>query len=72
MIVVCINNGICNGATSKSVNLTIGKKYKILYTSNNKEYQIVNDLGNTCSYHKSRFVLVKDWRQKQLDKLINA
>lgn len=71
MIVVCINNGICKGATSESVNLTIGKKYKVVYYTD-KEYQIVNDLGNTCSYHKSRFTLVRDWRQKQLEKLINA
>ena len=34
MWVVCINNGKCRGATSKSVTLTIGKKYWVSYVTN--------------------------------------
>jgi hypothetical protein len=69
MVLICHNNGVCGGATSNSVNLTIGKKYYINYFTG-KEYQLVNDRGDTCYYHKNRFTSIEKWRESQLNKIV--
>jgi hypothetical protein len=53
MWVVCINNGLCEGASSDSVSLTIGKQYYVPYIriknvtdytgTGPREYRITND-----------------------------
>ncbi len=49
MWVVCINNGKCRGATSKSVSLTIGNKYWVSYVTNGlqRQFKLKNDIGMT-------------------------
>lgn len=51
------------------LNLTLGKIYKNIgddnYTTNVK-----NDIGNTCSYMKSRFRLLSEFRNEKIDKII--
>jgi hypothetical protein len=72
MWVVCINNGKCRGATSKSVTLTIGKKYWVSYVTNSlqREYKLENDIGNECYYSPNRFISLVEYRENKIEKLI--
>ncbi len=72
MWVVCINNGKCRGATSKSVTLTIGKKYWVSYVTNSlqREYKLENDIGNECYYSPNRFISLLEYRENKIEKLI--
>lgn len=51
--------------------LTIGKSYKVLYQS--YEVSIINDLGVKESYSPHLFskISVEDWRNLQLEKILN-
>lgn len=75
MWVVCINNGICDKASSVSVNLTIGKKYYVPYvkfrnTISPRDYRITNDIGVTIFYSSNRFLKVDEYREKRLSNII--
>jgi hypothetical protein len=77
MWVVCINNGVCDEASSASVNLTFGKQYYVTYVkfrntiSGPRDYSITNDIGLTIFYSSNRFVKVDEYREKQLMELLN-
>jgi hypothetical protein len=73
MWIVCINNGICEGASSDSVNLTIGRQYRRSGVKNkdqSSEYRIVNDIGEIIFYSSNRFVSVTEYREKMLGELL--
>jgi hypothetical protein len=72
MWVVCINNGKCRGATSKSVSLTIGKKYLVSYVTNGsqRQFRLKNDIGNYCYYSPNRFISLVEYREDKIEKLI--
>ncbi len=68
MWVVCINNGRCKGATSKSVSLTVGKKYWVDYVTNGlqRQYKLRNDIDNDCYYSPNRFVSLEYQRESKI------
>jgi len=73
MWVVCVNNGVCEGASSDSVNLTIGKQYRrsgVKTKDQSSEYRIINDIGEIIFYSSNRFVSVSEYREKQLSDII--
>ena len=73
MGVVCVNNGVCEGASSDSVNLTIGKQYRrsgVKTKDQSSEYRIINDIGEIIFYSSNRFVSVTEYREKQLSDII--
>ena len=72
MWVVCINNGKCRGATSKSVSLTIGKKYLVSYVTNGsqRQFKLKNDIGDEIYYSPNRFVSLLEYREEKIKKLI--
>jgi hypothetical protein len=72
MWVVCINNGKCRGATSKSVSLTIGNKYWVSYVTNGlqRQFKLKNDIGNDCYYSTNRFTSLVEYREEKIEKLI--
>ena len=64
-IVICVNND--------AFALTIGKKYTIVDVSDKHGFVYVEtDLANKKigEFYEHRFMLLEDWRQQQLDKLI--
>ena len=78
-IVICINKDKLSNYDSPYVIrevITIGKQYKALpYPPSNvwqeKPWIIIkDDLGNEQSLMKSQFMLLEDWRQQQLDKIL--
>ena len=78
-IVVCINKDkISKNEYSFIIKeqITIGQKYKVLtYPPINvwkdKPWIIIkDDLGNEQSLMKSQFILLEDWRQQQINKII--
>lgn len=69
-IVICIDNSITN--SKEKVNLTIGKKYKIIKsTSSYNGYflRVINDIGEQFGYHEYRFK--KDFRKEKLENILN-
>lgn len=78
MIIVCIKTG--NEDLSK-LQLTVGKHYKVLSTRasysdwdlvEDDQYVILNDHGINYPYCMSRFVSLEEWRDKQIEKVINV
>ena len=74
-MVFCIDNNpkIMINETINLVALTLNKAYKVLnepYTS--KTLDILNDDGKKASYRAERFVTLQEWRQRQLENLLNA
>jgi hypothetical protein len=77
-MVFCIDNnpeGMIN-ETINLVALTLNKSYKVLnehpYSDNKYSVlYIVNDQGQTASYRAERFVTLQEWRQRQLENLLN-
>lgn len=72
MKVVCINNKI-----SRKINIpitvlpiTIGKSYDILKESKDI-IRIVGDDNILTFYKKSRFISLTEWRDRQLDTILN-
>ena len=72
MWVVCINNGKCRGATSKSVSLTIGNKYWVSYVTNGlqRQFKMKNYIVNYCYYSHNRFISLVEYRKNKIEKLI--
>jgi hypothetical protein len=64
--VICIDN---IGYDGKILSLTIGKKYTItdFYSAS---IRVVDDSKINCEYQSMRFVLLQDWREKQLDNIL--
>lgn len=76
-IVICINKDKLSKHEYSFIikeEITIGKQYKVLPPTNvwkEKPWIIIkDDLGNEQSLMKSQFMLLEDWRQQQLDKLL--
>ena len=78
---VCIDNSNTGmfHETINTIELTIGKSYKVLneshfMISNGVFYNtisIVDDsLVGICDYRTERFITLKEWREKQLDKIL--
>ncbi len=65
MLYICVEN--MDGLVK--LNLTLGKTYESVdddnYTTNVK-----NDIGNICSYMKSRFILLSEFRNEKINKII--
>ena len=75
--VICINKDkLSNYKFVIREEITIGKQYKVLPLPPSNVWQekpwiiIKDDLGNEQSLMKSQFMLLEDWRQQQLDKLL--
>lgn len=59
--------------TINPVALTKGKFYKVLdQPSEFSVIEIINDEGKKAYYRKERFVTLAEWRQLQLEKLLNG
>ncbi len=74
MKVVCVNNGEMDGAMDSSVNLTVGKVYKVLgdrVSTSDHAFNIINDLGKRGSYYNGRFEMLEESRERILNKLLN-
>lgn len=74
-MVFCIDNNpkVMINETINPVALTLNRSYKVLnepYTS--KTLDILNDDGKKASYSAERFVTLQEWRQRQLEHLLNA
>lgn len=78
-MIFCVDNNP-NGMINETINpvaLTLNRFYKVLNDPEpykDKEMQIVyiiNDDGQKASYRAERFLTLKEWRQKQLEKLLN-
>ena len=70
---ICINKG-------KIKNLTVGKRYEVVRTNSGvhqgsnipfKGYWIINDAGIEKHYSSKRFIDVSEWRDKQLNVILN-
>jgi len=73
MWVICVNNSFCDGASSDSVSLTIGKKYfinKLIRNGNWSEYLISNDFGNINYYHSDRFLDIDTYRNNKISNIL--
>lgn len=66
MLYICVEN--MDGIVK--LNLTLGKTYESVdddsYTTNVK-----NDIGNICSYMKSRFKPLSEFRNEKIDMIIS-
>lgn len=57
--------------------LTYGKIYnatwtpQAVYSSDGVYWEITNDLGQTKEYHESKFITLKQWREKQINLILN-
>jgi hypothetical protein len=52
--------------------LTIGKKYELLaYIDFSDTVVIVNDYGSRYYYSSKNFVLIDDYREEQINKILN-
>jgi hypothetical protein len=73
-MVFCIDNnpkGMIN-ETINPVALTLNRFYKVLNEpANTQVLHILNDDGKKASYRAERFLTLQDWRQKQLERLLN-
>lgn len=73
MIIVCIKTG--NEDLSK-LQLTVGKQYEVVDTysdwGEDDQYVVLNDHGINYPYCMSRFVSLEEWRDKQIEKVINV
>jgi hypothetical protein len=79
-MVICIDN-TAKGMINETINpvaLNIDRFYKVLNDPEpykDKEMQIVyiiNDEGQKASYRVERFLTLQEWRQKQLERLLNG
>lgn len=77
-MVFCIDNSpkVMINETINPVALTLNKAYKVLnehpYSDNKYSVlYIVNDQGQTATYRAERFLTVQQWRQRQLENLLN-
>jgi hypothetical protein len=58
--------------------LTYGKIYnatwtpQAVYSSDGVYWEITNDLGQTKEYHESKFITLKQWREKQIKSLFGS
>lgn len=71
MKVVCIKRYL---STNLKYELTYGKIYETLPKHSNDledDYRIECDRGFIDYYSKSTFVTLEDWRQQQINKIIN-
>ena len=87
-IVFCIDNNkkVMYHETINPISLTIDKAYKVTDTSNYAIYDstanyqigfyytitIVDDNGEKASYRAERFLTLQEWRQKQLQRLLDG
>lgn len=67
MRIICIDN-IERGII---LDLSINKEYDTdIKWAHNDWYVIINDLGCYQYYHRERFLLIDEFRSRQIDKLI--
>lgn len=71
---ICIKRG-------KIKNLTVGKNYEIVrkhsgvHQGSNIPYSgiwVINDAGDKKHYSSKRFIDISEWREKQINELINT
>ena len=67
--VICIKNSM-PGRTIGYKYLTIGKVYSGEPRFDVNCYLLTDDNNETCLYHKSNFMLLADWREKQIDSIL--
>lgn len=67
MTVICIDN-IEYYPINGNLNLTIGKKYEVVYNNPNF-YAIRNDMNNILHVNKGRFNTISEYRNNKLNKL---
>ena len=73
-MVFCIDNN-ANFMINETINpvaLTLNRFYKVLNEPKNTQVlEILNDEGKKASYRAERFLTLQEWRQKQLERLLN-
>ena len=71
MIVVCNEDFVYDYHS-----LTVGKQYEVVDTysdwGEDDQYVVLNDHGINYPYCMSRFVSLEEWRDKQIEKVINV
>jgi hypothetical protein len=84
-IIICINNsnieefpqyinGVKPFEPSPILRLTIGKEYKVHWTndiSSPNAVHVVDDYGAERNFYRNRFTTKKEWREQQLNKILN-
>lgn len=74
MLVVCIDNNNTQrryGDIHRSHTLTIHKIYEVIKTSYINYYYIENDYGSLSSYDPSFFIPLQEFRDNQLNNIID-
>lgn len=70
-LIICINDETVSG--NKYAYITLGKHYPS-YPDNHQpphRFYITNDAGILCNYPLRNFMVVDEWRNQQLDKLVD-
>lgn len=69
--IVCINleSDNPNIVENLKASFTIGKTYVVRFDISTNAIMIVDNLGKTRVANSSHFILLEDWRDKQIDKL---
>lgn len=52
------------------VPMTVGKKYEILSITSDGLIEVISDVGTKTYYLKNRFILLSDFREDKLNKLL--
>ncbi len=69
--IVCVNleSDNPNIVENLKASFTIGKTYVVRFDISSNAIMIVDNLGKTRVANSSHFILLEDWRDKQIDKL---
>lgn len=70
-LIICINDETVSG--HKYAYITLGKHY-ISYPDNHRpqhRFYITNDAGSSCNYPLRNFMSLDEWRNQQLDRLVD-
>ena len=74
MKVVCIDNSLNRWQKNSGIDeeeLTMYKTYDIISEDvEGMTYLIRNDMGKTYDYNKNRFIILNEWREKQLNEIL--
>ena len=69
--IVCVNLESDNPNIVENLKLsfTIGKTYEVRFVISSNAIMLVDNLGKTRASDSNHFILLEDWRDKQIHKL---
>lgn len=69
--IVCVNleSDNPNIVENLKASFTIGKTYEVRFVISSNAIMLVDNLGKTRAAGSKHFILLEDWRDKQIDKL---